>query len=234
MRLDAIVVLAVIALGTACRDATRAGQPPESVPDAVTPVHESRTPGNGAPGSSFGDVTVPAGTRLQLVLQTPLASDTSRVEQPVSATLAEPVTLDGTTVFPAGSRVTGRVVDAGRSGKVRGRARLAVRFDGIVSPDGGERYDIETSPVARTAASQRDKDALTIVAPAAGGAIVGRIVGGRKGAAIGTAAGGAAGAAVVLSTRGKEVRLATGTPVTVRLAEPLVVRLPEPPRPAAR
>ena len=70
-----------------------------------------------------------------------------------------------------------------------------------------ERYDIQTATVGRTAPATKKEDAIKIGAPAAGGAIIGAIVGGKKGAAIGTAAGGGAGTAVVLSTRGKEVQL---------------------------
>ena len=55
---------------------------------------------------------------------------------------------------------------------------------------------------------------MEIGAPAAGGAIIGALVGGKKGALVGTAVGGGAGTAVVLSTRGKEVHLAKGAALT--------------------
>lgn len=61
---------------------------------------------------------------------------------------------------------------------------------------------------------------------ALGGAIVGGIIGEKKGAAIGTAAGAGAGGAVVMSTRGEEVRLPQNTKVSVTLASPLTVRVP--------
>ena len=57
-------------------------------------------------------------------------------------------------------------------------------------------------------AGTKKKDALTIGLPAAGGAVVGALVDGKKGAGIGAAVGGGAGTAVVLSTRGKDVRMA--------------------------
>ena len=40
------------------------------------------------------------------------------------------------------------------------------------------------------------------------------------------AVGGGAGTGVVLATRGEEVRLAAGTPVTVKLTAPLSLRVP--------
>ena len=48
----------------------------------------------------------------------------------------------------------------------------------------------------------------------------------KKGAAVGTAAGAGAGGAVVMSTRGEEVRLSQGTKVSIKLTEPLVVKVP--------
>ena len=64
-------------------------------------------------------------------------------------------------------------------------------------------------------------------APASGGAIVGGIVGGKKGAGIGALAGGGGGTAVVLSTRGKEVRVGPGALLSVRLTAPLTVTVEE-------
>ena len=76
------------------------------------------------------------------------------------------------------------------------------------------------------APATKKKDALKIGVPAAGGALVGALVGGKKGAGIGALAGGGAGTAYVLTTRGKEVRLGRGATVSVRLASPLTVRVP--------
>jgi hypothetical protein len=53
--------------------------------------------------------------------------------------------------------------------------------------------------------------------PAVGGAIIGGLIDGKKGAAIGAGVGGGAGTAVVLTTRGKEVRLGRGAVVSIRL-----------------
>ena len=100
--------------------------------------------------------------------------------------------------------------------KVKGRAHVAVRFDSLTPSGDDERYEIRTTAVGRTAAATKKDDAVKIGAPAAGGAIIGAIAGGKKGALIGTAVGGGAGTAVVLSTRGKEVQLAKGAPLTLQ------------------
>jgi hypothetical protein len=171
------------------------------------------------------EITLPAGTHLRVVLDTTVGSDTSRVEDPVRAHLAHAVVVRGVTVLPAGSAVSGVVTDATRSGKVKGLAHVGMRFDAITPRGEGERYQMRTASVGRTAQATKKKDALEIGAPAAGGAIIGALVGGKKGAAIGGVAGGGAGTAVVLSTRGKEIHVRQGAPLTLRLAAPLTVRI---------
>ena len=127
------------------------------------------------------EVTIPAGTELPIVLDTSVGSKTSRVEEPVRAHLSRAVSIDGQPVLPEGSIVSGVVTDATPAGKVKGRAHLAVRFDAITPRGGDERYRIETAAIGRTAPADTKKDAVKIGAPAAGGAIIGAIVGGGKG-----------------------------------------------------
>lgn len=172
----------------------------------------------------FREVTLPAGTELPLKLETALASDANAVEDPVRASLRRDVVVDGVTALPAGTDLRGVVTGVQRSAKVKGRASLAFRFTSVTVDD--EVHDIRTSSVARQAAGTKKKDATKIGIGAGAGAIIGGIVGGGKGAAIGTAVGGGAGTGMVLATRGQEVRLAAGTPVTVKLSEALTVRVP--------
>jgi len=174
----------------------------------------------------FREVTLPAGTVLPLLLDTPVASDSSRSEQTVRAHLARPVRANGVTALAAGTVVTGTLTSVIRAGRVKGRAQVAMDFDTVVRPGESERYALAAAPVVRRAPATKKEDTLKVVAPAAGGAIIGRIAGGRKGAAIGTAIGAGGGAAVVASTRGKEVRLGKGARLSVTLSAPLSVRVP--------
>jgi hypothetical protein len=162
-----------------------------------------------------------------VALETAVASDTSRVEETVTAHLTRPIRVHGQTVLASGSRVAGVVADVARAAKVKGRARLALRFESLTPEGDGQRYTIRTASIARTARATKQKDAVKIGAPAAGGAIIGALVGGKKGALVGTAIGGGAGTAAVLSTRGEEVRLPKGTALTLRLTAPLTVHVRE-------
>lgn len=172
------------------------------------------------------EVTLPSGTAMPIVLDTSIGSGTSHVEQTVRGHLSRALIVDGKTVFPRGTPVSGVVTAARRSGKAKGRAYIAMQFT-TIDPPGGERYRIKTRSIGRLAPTTKKADAIKIAAPAAGGAIIGGIAGGKKGAAIGTAAGGGAGTAVVLNTRGKETGFARGSVVTIRLAQAVVLKATE-------
>jgi hypothetical protein len=166
-------------------------------------------------------IELPAGTSLPLQLTTTVASDTSAVEDPVSARVTRDVEVRGEVVVPEGSTVAGRVTYAQESGKVKGLAGLTVRFYTLTI--GARTYDIAAEPVRRQAQSTKGKDAQKIGIGAGAGAVVGGLLGGRKGAAIGAAAGGAGGTGVVLATKGEEVRLPSGTALNLTLTDPLTV-----------
>ena len=167
-------------------------------------------------------ITVPDDTVLDVTLNTPLASDASRVEAPVRGTLASPVVIDGTTAIPSGAALSGHVTHVDDSDKIKGRAELSFRFTRLTT--GSVSYDIDTKPLAFVAASTKKDDAVKIGAGAAAGAVIGAITGGKKGAAIGTAVGAGAGTGVVLATDGKEIRLAEGRRLKVSLTNPLTIR----------
>ena len=175
------------------------------------------------PPPKWKEVTLPAGTQLGLTLQTSVASDTSKIEDPVRATLRRDVVRDELTVLPAGTPITGSVVAVERSGKVKGVASLSLRFTTLVVDD--ERYELTASSVSRQAQSTKKKDAAKVGIGTGAGAVIGAIVGGGKGAAIGAGVGAAGGTGYVMSTRGEEVKLASGTSVSITLSAPLTVRV---------
>ena len=197
-----------------------------TVAAATIVAAESNTAASRQRKAEWREITIPAGTILKVNLNTSVASDTSRVEDRVRGTLRSPVIIRGVTVLPAGTALSGSVTDAARSAKVKGRARIAFRFTRLDPPGPDDSATIRTSTISRIAPGTKKRDAATIGGGAVGGAIVGGIVGGGDGAAKGAAIGGAGGTGVVLATRGKEVRVPAGTPLTVRLTQGLTVRVP--------
>jgi len=142
----------------------------------------------------------------------------------VQGVLRRPIVVDGEEVVPAGAEVSGVVTEALQSARVKGRARLALRFNSITVDD--TPTAIGTAAIARLAPATKKNDAGKIAAGAGAGAIIGAIAGGKKGAVVGTVVGGGAGTGVVLATRGDEVTLAAGTSLTTTLTRPLVVQVP--------
>lgn len=204
----------------------RVGDRPKTVPRAEITTVQVDQPGEPPAelpaAAKFREFVVAAGTTIEVKLTSSAASNTSKVEDPVTAELTDAVTVDGTTVIPAGSQVSGTVLRAEPAGKVKGLASLALRFDTIRA--GGESYPVSMT-FSHTAESTKKSDAKKIGIPAAGGAVLGGILGGKKGAVIGGAIGGGAGTAVVLSTAGDEVTLPAGTIMKLTLDRDIEVKV---------
>jgi hypothetical protein len=178
-----------------------------------------------APVEEFRELTIPAATTFTVALDDSVGSATSQVDEPVRAHLTKPVSVGGVVALPAGSNVSGAVVEAVRSGRVKGLAHVGIRFDKLRPAKDGETYTIRTAEITRTAKSEKKKDAAKIGVGAGAGAAIGALLGGGKGAAIGAGVGAGGGTAYVMSERGQEVGIARGATVTVRLTEPVKVRV---------
>ena len=170
-------------------------------------------------------LTIPAGEKLVVELETPISSVDSKAGDRFTARTSQAITVEGRAALPAGTQVIGHVAHAKRSDKVKGRAELTLEFDRVVTFD-GEEVSIEAEALRQEARSTQKKDAAKIGVGAGAGALVGAIVGGKKGAAIGTAVGGGAGTGAVLTTRGEELILPEGTPITTRLLASVTVEAP--------
>ena len=215
--------LATDAHPVATSGAVTASATSASTPGTATPSNPVENAFGGA--VKYRDVTLPAGTVLPVNLQTAVGSDTSRVEQPVTGRLRRAITSQGVEVLPAGTTVSGHVTAAQRPGKVKGRGMIAMRFTQLDTPGEG-RTAISTATISRLAPATKQKDALEIIGPAAAGAVIGRIAGGKGAARKGAVIGGGAGTGYVLATRGKDVRLAPGANLAVRLTKALTFRVP--------
>ena len=217
--------LAALALAVACgacagTDSSTAQSEDPAAAEAAD-GEEAARPSPKAP--VYREVSLPAGTTLRLDLASSISSDGSKVEDAVRAKVREAVVVDGQTVVPMGAELAGVVTDVADSGRVKGRARIAYRFDSMNV--GEERYEITTAPTTHVAEATKSEDATKIGIGAGAGAAIGAILGGGSGAAKGAVIGGAAGTGAVLATKGKEVRLGPGANVTSRLTAPVTVRV---------
>lgn len=180
--------------------------------------------GTASPETESAEVTVPIGTTLALTLDDRIASDLNRVDDAVHARIERPVMVDGVLAIPEGTRVLGRVTTVEASGKVQGRATVALLFDRVDIDS--RRYEIHSEAVSYRASSTKTDDAKKIGIGAGAGAVIGGLLGGKKGAGAGAAIGGGAGTAMVLTTAGDEVELPAGSPVAVSLSQPLTLMIP--------
>jgi hypothetical protein len=215
--------MATVACGTTASDATDSPLASGNGPAAGTAAQPAVANTVVAAGPVYRDVTIPAGTMLPLSLTSSVASDTSAIEDAVSAELTRAITIDGRDVLPAGAALGGQVTEVDGSGRVKGRAMIGFRFTSLRS--GGEEYDIQSSPLSHVAPATKGEDATKIGVGAGAGAVIGGILGGGDGAAKGAAIGGGAGTGVVLATKGQEMRLGPGADVSTRLTAPLTVRV---------
>ena len=197
--------------------------PAEESPRSSPPISEVTAVGPvDPPKPAMEEVTVNADAVIGIRLSAPVSSDTARIEDRVVARVTRDVVVDGRTAVPAGSLVEGSVTTVERGGRFKERARIGVRFTTVVLADNAK-YPIQTETIFRTGEEPTGQAASKIGAGAVMGAIIGAVIGGKKGAAIGTGAGAAGGTAAVMAAKQSEAVIPGGTPLTVRLTEPVTV-----------
>jgi len=168
------------------------------------------------------EVTVPADSVIGLQIETPLSSESARIEDRVVARVTRDVRADGRIAIPAGSKVIGAVSVVDRGGRMKEQARLGVRFHTVILADGTE-LPLQTETMYRLGESPATASAAKVGGGAIGGAILGAIFGGGKGAAIGGAIGAAGGGAAVMSSARRAATIPAGSPVTVKVLSPVTV-----------
>jgi hypothetical protein len=174
------------------------------------------------PAPEFVDLTVPSDAVLGLQIERTVSSELARVEDRVEARVTRDLRVSDRIAIPAGSTVRGSVTEVDKGGRMKGKARLAIRFHTIVLADGSE-LALKTDPVVREGQSPGGESAAKVGGAAIGGAILGAILGGGKGAAIGGAVGAGAGTAAAMSNDRNPATLSAGTTVTVRMQAPVTV-----------
>src|SRR5215813_596268 len=168
-------------------------------------------------------VTVPELTPIHVTLDQAVTSNQNRPGDHFEATVSEPVVIDGKTVIPQGAKAEGLVVDAKRSGRLMGRARLQLALQTVEV--NGQSYDVRTESSHRIGRDHKKHNLVWIGGGAAGGALIGGLAGGGTGALIGGPIGAGAGTTVALLTGKKDIKLRPETPITFKLAEPLTVNV---------
>jgi hypothetical protein len=167
-------------------------------------------------------VVVDGGTVLTVTLDQTVSTQTNSIGDRFAASLAEPVTVNGSQVLPVGTHATGTVVQAQAAGHLKGGSLLELTLDSLTV--NGQPYPIQTREFEEAGKGRGKRTAIGAGGGAAFGAIIGALAGGGKGAAIGAVAGGGAGTAGAAYTGKRDITLPAETRLHFRLKAPLTIQ----------
>jgi hypothetical protein len=214
--------------------------------DATTAVE---TKGDAAKGEKTDKVlqgyirVVPKDTKIPIVMDTAVDSDTSQESDEFSARTSEDLTIDGSVVVPAGSVIKGRIAQLNAPKAMSRSGSVSLKFDTITTPD-NRQIPLVANIVARGGvvhARRGMKDiainAGAVAFPMLIGGVIGALAGKSnttstttsttkhvskvEGAAIGLAVGLAVGAVILCAKKGKKVEVRPGDELKIELAEDL-------------
>jgi hypothetical protein len=167
-------------------------------------------------------IVVPAETVISVTLDEPISSKTSAPGQNFSASVREPVEVDGRVAIPKGARASGIVKDAKAAGRFKGAASLELTLASIEI--NGTNYDVHTTAPNQTSTGKGKRTAAMVGGGAGGGALIGGLAGGGKGALIGGLIGAAAGTGGAGLTGNRDITLPAETALTFKLVDPLEIK----------
>jgi hypothetical protein len=167
-------------------------------------------------------VEVPAGEVIELELQSPLSSETAKVEDRVEGRITKDVLVGTTIAIKAGTKLLGSVTSVDKGGRINETAKIGVRFHTIVMPPAAD-IPVVIDPLLREGPPQAGDSKKKIAGGAAAGAAVGWMKGGVSGALTGAAVGGGAGTAAKVIEGRKPAELPAGARARVELRAPATV-----------
>jgi hypothetical protein len=206
----------VIAAGLLLTCAALAAQSPAVGANRGPWVHSEESKSSNPPAlNSPRGLQLQSGTALQVRLDRSLSTAQNRAGDRFTATLAEPVVVEGRTVIHKGSQVTGVVEESAPSGRFKGRAHLMLALESVQSD--GRALAISTSIKTRNGQRHLKHNARWIGGGTGAGALIGGLAGGPVGLVIGASTGAAAGLTGALVTGRKQVSIPAETLLTFRL-----------------
>lgn len=167
-------------------------------------------------------LTVPQGALITVRTSQWLSSDRNQPGDSFSATLQQPLVVNGWVVARRGQTVMGLVAVAEKAGRVKGVSQLGVELTEMTLID-GQQVPLHTQMIQNSAGSSNGRDAAALGTTTGLGAAIGAAAGGGKGAGIGAGAGAVAGIVGVLTTRGRPTVIYPETALTFRLDSPVAI-----------
>lgn len=215
-----------------CAFGATAQEPAGPQASAPPPVASARqTTHRTGPGQT---ITVPAGTRLAVVLENGLSTRSAKAGDSLYFHTSFPVTANNRVIIPVGSYLRGSLLESKRPGRIKGRGEFRLRLETLILPNG---YTVDLLAAPRSTdtggkettdeegkvegSGGKGKDAGTIATTTVTGAGIGAIAGRGKGAGIGAGIGSLVGLGAVLLTRGPEAELPRGSTMDIVLERDL-------------
>ncbi|MDR3613495.1 MAG: hypothetical protein P4L53_08005 [Candidatus Obscuribacterales bacterium] len=186
---------------------------------------------------------VPKDTRIPIIMDTAVDSDTSQEGDEFSARTSEDLNIDGAVAVPAGSIIKGRIAQLNAPKHMDRGGSVALKFDTVTTPD-NRQIPLVANLVAhggvvhaRRGLKDISIDAGTVLLPTLIGLGIGALAGKStnstssnttgssiskgEAAMIGVAVGVVVGVAVLLAKKGKKVDVRPGDELKIQLAEDL-------------
>ncbi|HLH04132.1 MAG TPA: hypothetical protein VKX25_15310 [Bryobacteraceae bacterium] len=199
----------------------RASYPAIGGQDSQTPAQNQQQPAY-APPPIPAQLTVPAGTYITVRINQMLSSDKNQPGDAFTASLVQPIVVNGVVVAEPGQTIGGRVATAQHhSSDQPGRLGLALTDLTLVD---GQHLTVNTQFVSvRGGTTPGGQQAGTVATTTGAGAVIGAIAGGGSGAAIGAGAGAFAGLLGVLVTRNHASVIYPEQILTFKLETPVTI-----------
>ncbi len=148
-----------------------------AVPPATEPVEQTQ------PAPAPANLVIPKGIALHVRLDEAVNTRRNRAGDQFHASLAEPLVLNGKMLLPRGTPITGHVTESQASGRLEGRAELALTLDSFRLE--GKDYRVRTGSIDRVSASHKKRNIALIGGGSGLGAVIGAIAGTAGAAATG-------------------------------------------------
>src|SRR6476469_6782811 len=205
----------------------------QSSPPDQTPVLKTMAP-QVATTTAPSTVTIPAGTRVMMVLKSPLHTTSGTAGSGLYLETLHPVVQGNGVVIPARTQVQGVVESDERPGHLKRTSEFRFRFTNLIFPNNlvvPISGVLQSIPGARNIRTRGEDGKLEpvdqtekVITPVAASSVGGAIIGAHRGFGIGLLPGAGLGAALglgaVLLKRGDEISLPRGTSVEMVLQAP--------------
>jgi hypothetical protein len=173
-------------------------------------------------------VQIPAGTRLNVILDTPLSTRIAKQGQIIRFHTEEAFRVHDLVEIPPETEIVGTVIEAKKPGSFGKAGVLRVRLDSIHLANGADKPIIARldSPDMRgngrlTSDNRRSTDIASLALYTIEGTLIGAQIHGGKGAGIGAGAGALAAILIAMSHKGTDLYLEPGMPFSVIIDQPV-------------